>query len=121
MNIRNTAIFLLMIGISVAVAQSGAYPVKVHVNSSRWVMEPALTGPRSVQRLNVTIDGKKFELATPAPASNFDAGITLLVPGDYKAKLTRDQHNTSYESSQEYEFLLPDNKTTEFFVVGISE
>jgi hypothetical protein len=119
---RKIAFFLLTVGIGVAVAQSDAYPVKIHVTSSRWAMEPGLTGPRAVQRLNVTIDGKKFELATPAtPDSNFDAGITLLVPGDYKAKLTRDQHKTAYESSQEYKFLLPDNKTREFFVVGISE
>jgi len=44
-----------------------------------------------------------------------------LALGDYKAKLVRDEHKTSYESAQVYEFLFPDKKTRRFEVVGQSE
>lgn len=105
-----------------AAPQPDDYPIKVHVVSSRWVMEPAvLVGPQPVLRLDVVIDGKKYELEAPALRANLQAGVTLLAPGDYKARLVQDVHKTSYESSQTYEFLFPDNKTRKFFVVGQSE
>jgi len=44
-----------------------------------------------------------------------------LVPGDYKAKLVRDDHKNAYDSFQDYEFLFPDGKTREYFLVGITE
>ena len=42
----------------------------------------------------------------------------LLVLGDYKAKLVKDEHRTTYDSYQVYEFLFPDGKTRKFQVVG---
>jgi hypothetical protein len=44
-----------------------------------------------------------------------------LALGDYKAKLVKDEHKKTYESLQEYEFLLPDKKTRKFSVVGQTE
>jgi hypothetical protein len=87
------------------------YSTDVHVTSSHFAL---IRG--GGQYVNVIIDGKKYEL---------DGGVTdggfLLALGDYKAKLVKDEHKTSYESDQVYEFLFPDKKTRKFFVVGQSE
>lgn len=113
---------LLFSSLAGAAPQPDEYSTKVHVVSSRWVMEPAvLVGPQPVQRLGAIIDGKKYELEAPAPRANLQAGVTLLALGDYKARLVHDVHKTRYESSQAYEFLFPDNKTRKFFVVGQSK
>lgn len=114
---------LLFSSLALATPNPDEYSVKVHVVSSSWVLEPAiLVGPRPVQKLNVIIDGKKYELeAATTTKANLEAGVTLLALGDYKAKLVHDEHKTTYESSQAYEFLFPDNKTRKFFVVGQTE
>lgn len=88
------------------------YTINVHVSSSRMVVEG---NPIAFsQELNATIDGKKYELWS----SSVNA---LLALGDYKAKLVRDDHRTTYDSYRVYEFLFPDNKTRKFVVVGITE
>lgn len=113
---------LLFSSLAWAAPRPDEYSTKVHVVSSRWVMEPAvLVGPPPVQRLGVIIDGKKYELEAPAPRANLQAGVTLLALGDYKARLVPDVHKASYESSQAYEFLFPEGKTRKFFAVGQSE
>jgi hypothetical protein len=113
---------ILLSAFSWAVPQSNDYPVNVHVRSSHWNMEPSLIDSHPVLRLQVVIEGKNVELAAPATLNaNFQAGVTLLLPGDYKARLVQDVHKTAYESSQAYEFLLPDKKTRKFVVVGLSE
>lgn len=113
-------VVLLFSTIAWAAPNPDDYPIKVHVISSHWIMAPAiLVGPQAVQRIGVLIDGKKYELEAPAALrANLQAGVTLLALGDYKAKLVQDVHKTTYESSQAYEFLFPDNKTRKFFVVG---
>ena len=61
------------------------------------------------------IDGKKYELRSVGP-NNAVLGL-----GDHEAKLIRDEHKTTYDSSQVYEFLFPDNKTRAFEVIGVTE
>ena len=116
-------LFLLLSAFSYAGPNNDEYSISVHVISSRWVMEPAiLNGPQPIERLGVIIDGKKYELAAPAPLrANLQAGVTRLALGDYKARLVQDVHKTAYESSQAYEFQFPDKKTRKFIVVGQSE
>ena len=97
------------------------YSVDVHTSSSYWEMDPASLGPQAVQRLKAVIGGKKYELKAPIKGGNLQAGATLLIPGDYTARLVQDVHKTGYESSQAYEFLFPDKKTRKFTVVGLSE
>ena len=88
------------------------YTVNVHVSASRIVSE----GPNfGYQKLNVVIDGKKYELETEGRYN------TLLALGDYKAKLVKDEHKATYDSYQIYEFLFPDQKTRKFIVVGQME
>ena len=64
----------------------------------------------------VFVDGKKYELTALATKRG-----GLLTPGDYKARLVRDEHLSAYEASQEYEFQFPDKKTRKFFVTGQTE
>jgi hypothetical protein len=85
------------------------YSVNVHVSVSRVASDGVYLG---YQRLNVVIDGKKYELE-----SEIRPG-TLLALGDYKAKLVDDEHKAAYDSVQVYEFLFPDKKTRKFAVVG---
>jgi hypothetical protein len=73
-------------------------------------MQPTLTSPEACQKLEVIIDRRKYELEDSTLEANLEAGVTLLALGDYKAKLVRDLHKTTYESSQAYEFLFPDKK-----------
>jgi hypothetical protein len=113
---------LLLSTFSWAAPSPDEYPINVHVSSSHWVMSPAiLVGPEPFLRLNVIIDGKKYELEAPTTKANLEAGVTLLALGDYKAKVIQDVHKTTYESSQAYEFLFPDKKTRKFMVVGQTE
>lgn len=113
---------LLLATYSWAAPNPDDYSINVHVTSSRWIMEPTLLSPKPYQKLDVIINGKKYELeAATTLIANLEAGVTLLALGDYKAKLIRDQHKTTYEASQTYEFLLPDKKTRKFIVVGLTE
>jgi hypothetical protein len=82
------------------------YALNAHVSSSRIAERGSL-------RLTVTIDGKKVELSGFGPA--------LLLPGDYKAKLIRDDHKNGYDSFQIFEFLFPDGKTRKYYLVAITE
>lgn len=89
------------------------YTVNVHVTTSRTLIEGSSLARQ--QKLNVVIDGKKYELESDISPN------WLLALGDYKAKLVKDEHRGKYDSIQIYEFLFPDNKTRQFRVVGQSE
>jgi hypothetical protein len=84
------------------------YTVNVHVGSSNMD-----NGGR--ENLGVVIDGKNYSLLCECTTN------TVLVLGDYKAKLVKDEHKTTYDFLQVYEFLFADKKTRKFEVVGQSE
>jgi hypothetical protein len=85
------------------------YTINVHVNSSRLT-----DGDGSWIRLSVIMDGKKYELqGVPTRA--------MLAPGDYKARRVKDEHKTTYDSLRVYEFLFPDMKTRQYYLVGVAE
>ena len=98
--------------ISLVTALAGAapapadYPITVHVSSSR-------RRAVNTMELGVIISGKKYRLS--------GVGTGLLSLGDYKARLVKDEHKTSYQSEQAYELLYPDNKTGRYNVIGQSE
>jgi hypothetical protein len=73
------------------------------------------SGADALQKLTVLIGEKRYELSAMARKHG------LLAPGDYKARLSRDEHKTAFESKQEYEFLFPDKTTRKFFVTGETE
>ena len=83
------------------------YTVNIHVKSS------SIAGGQ--QDLSVVIDGKKYDLESETVPR------ALLALGDYKAKLVKDEHKTTYDSVRVYEFLFPDNKMRKFTVVGQTE
>jgi len=85
------------------------YTINIHVSSSSIDIE------RGYQILNVVIDGKKYDLGSELRLGR------LLALGDYKAKLVKDEHQTTYDSRQVYEFLFPDKKTRQFLLVGQTE
>ena len=65
------------------------YSVDVHVSSSYWEMDTAILGAQAVQRLKAVIGGKRYELEAPTKRANLQAGVTLLIPGDYKARRSK--------------------------------
>ncbi|HST12826.1 MAG TPA: hypothetical protein VLL05_20785 [Terriglobales bacterium] len=108
------AVLLFCSAIAWSLPANPEYTVNVHVNASRMVLHG--DNGAHYQNLSVVIDGKKVELES-IPATN-----TLLVPGDYKARIVKDHHsNGDYDIWRIYEFQLPDKKTREFLVVGQSE
>ena len=95
------------------------YTIAVHVQSSRMVVAfsdvtVGISVCRVQQQLNVTIDGKKFELQSGTASD-------LLRVGDYKAKISKDETQHAYEYMRIYEFLFPDGQTRQFTVMGESE
>jgi len=114
---RNIAPFLLLLsGLCWAQSSTGEYSINVHVSSSHWIVVPTSIGPQAAQKVNVIIEGKKYELEAEAKGK-----VALLALGDYKAKLIEDVHKNSYESSQTYEFQFSDGKTRKYVVVGQNE
>lgn len=96
------------------------YNINVHVVSSRFQRQYDGGTPVFGQILNVVIDGKKYELwANPMMVSAITPG--LIVPGDYKAKLTKNKNKGKYAYAMEYELLFPDQTTKKFQVIGESE
>ena len=88
------------------------YTINVHVVASRSVLH-AEHCPR-YQYLNVTIDGKNYELESVLGVWG------ILAIGDYKARLEND-HHSDHDSEKLYEFQFPDGKTREYLLVGITE
>jgi|SRR5947209_6933483 len=121
MKITSIFALLLFATFSWAAPNPDEYSINVHVSASHWVMDPNLSKfAQALQKLDVIIDGKKYELEAIS-YGNLRAVTPLLALGDYKAKLIQDQHKVTYESSQMYEFIFPDKKTMKFNVVGQSE
>jgi hypothetical protein len=107
--VKKTVLSILLLFTSSAIAAPSPqdYPLTVHVTSSYF----RYGGGGGSQILKVVINGKKYKLSTLSNGY-------LLALGDYKAKLTRDDHKAAYESNQFYEFQFPDNKTRRFYVEG---
>src|SRR5215475_3162966 len=105
---RNSAPFVLLLStLCWGQSSTGESSVNVHVTSSQWLMVPLSTGASGDRKLNVIINGKKYELEAPAKRTR------LLALGDYKAKLIEDVHKNSYESTQTYELQFSDGKNEE--------
>jgi hypothetical protein len=93
------------------------YTIKVHVSYAQY--DPT-NGMYEI--LTATINGKHYELeGFTSSARTFMHGNGLLNPGDYLAKLAKDEHKTSFESLQVFDLLLPDNTTRSFSVIGQGE
>lgn len=97
------------------------YPVTVHVVSSRYVTQPE--GSKFTDRyevLQVLVSGKKYELRGEDPPK-LGHSFAIIVPGDYKARVTSDHQKNGYLIHKEYELLFPDGSKSKFYVLGESE
>jgi hypothetical protein len=108
---------LWLISSSVALAATNDdYTINIHVSYSRLIMD----GGHLYQQLDTVIDGHHYELGGPFVSSSvFDAA--LLLPGDYKAKIVKEDHRATYKMMVIYEFKFPDGKTDRFTVIGVGE
>ena len=110
-------IFTLIVFLSAttwAAPAAPEYNINVHVSASRMVIEGKSSAHQ--QSLSVVIDGKKYELESDTFPNS------LLMLGDYKARLVRDDEGKGkYESWRVYELVFPDKKTRQYLVVGQSE
>lgn len=109
------ALFSFLLLSSMAYSQQPSnsdYPVKIHVTSSRLLPFVNNGGTYSWQLLAVTIDGRKFELTSE------NSEPRLLHPGDYSARVTKDNSEGSYETRKTYEIKLSDGKTKKYFMSG---
>ena len=100
------------------------YNISVHVRASRLdVRCDSTAGGGSsceyLQRLKVTIDGKKYELIGGFGLGQMRFGV--LRTGDYRARITKENTSRSYEYVREYEFLFPDGHKRKYSVDGESE
>ncbi|MFZ1086479.1 MAG: hypothetical protein WAN35_16065 [Terracidiphilus sp.] len=111
-------LFLLLFSATVQGADknSSNYPIKVHISASHMLLDP---GKDDVTYANATLDGKKVELAGILLVH---AQYSLIIPGDYYARLSKDTHNAdSTAIHQEYEVLLPDGTVWHCVISSISE
>lgn len=89
------------------------YNLNVHVSATRMARD---SHSAFYQIVTVTIDAKKYELESLSYPN------ALLMLGDYKARLVKDEHWAGpHDSYQVYEFLFANNKKRQFVVVGQSE
>jgi hypothetical protein len=98
------------------------YTVNVHLQSSRMVLECGdVTNGTSFchwyQVLGVTVDSKKLELR----GNLMQKGPYILKPGDYKARVVKEDVTRSYGYQRTYQLLFPDGQVAEYLVVGESE
>ena len=80
------------------------YPLTAHVMCS-------FLSPTGHRQIAVTIDGVSMEMST-------DYDSSVLVLGDYKARIAKDTSPDPYEIARSYEFLLPNGGTHAFNLSG---
>jgi hypothetical protein len=101
------------------------FPLSMHISASTYAPEygsSLKTFDDLDQIVTSTIDGKHYELLGPtSSAKAFMHGNGLINPGDYHARLSKNEHKTAYESLQEFEILFPDGTTRRFSVIEQSE
>jgi hypothetical protein len=96
------------------------YTIKVHVSASHLKTECSSGICSNILYADTVLNGKKIELSGVAVIVK--KTLMLIIPGDYPARLIRDEHNSdSTLFNQEYELLLPDNIVWQSFTTGISE
>jgi hypothetical protein len=91
-----------------------SYTIPVHVSAARWVPE----GSEAFLQLDVVIAGTKYELQGRQLSNK---KISLLTPGDYKARLASESQDASGAFARNYELLLLDNSTWLGAVSSVSE
>jgi hypothetical protein len=101
-----------------AKADPSQYTLVMHVSASRYgelIVVGAIVPNPAREVLTATVGNRHYQLLGDASAK------ALTNSGDYHARLTKDEHKTSFESLQEFEILFPDGTTRSFQVTAQSE
>lgn len=100
------------------------YPITVHIIGSSLSANGAaglsIGGAGCTQVLDVMVKKKHLQLSGGCDETT-EGSWSLLQPGDYKARLTTDEHSPSFRLAQTYEFLFPDNSKRKYNAIAISE
>ncbi len=118
MNVKKILLAVLLLS-SVCFAannKNDKFNLNIHVTSSTLTFN----GSTCTNQLNIVVDGTNYQLVGGCDHQE-DVHYGPLKPGDYKARLTTDDHSRSYLTVQTYEILYPDNRTRKFEVIGNSE
>jgi hypothetical protein len=91
-----------------AQSPDAGYNLNIHVSQSRIG-----TGRANTQELCVLVDGAKYEMES---LTNLPKGVIVL--GDYKANLIKDQQKSTHEFNRTYSLMFPDGSTRDFVVTG---
>ena len=101
------------------------FPLAVHISASAYPPQsPAWGSPIAgwYEIVTATINGKHYQLQGPTSSPKAaDCCNGLIDPGDYRGRLMKDEHVTSYESLQKFEILFPDGTMRRFDVISQSE
>lgn len=113
------AAFLLMAFSLTAYANdSKDYPIKVHITASELKSDCYNAGQGTncpnVQFLTAVIEGKKYTLKHKALVH----ALYPIHPGDYSARITKDEQKGAGQYEREYEIFFSDGKAEEYLVVG---
>lgn len=96
------------------------FPLTMHVISSRVKLAPANWYRNFLLVLRVEIQGKKYVLAAPGFESLLAENPPVLIePGNYPARIKKDETPNSGEIRRTYELRLPDGKRVKAFVWGV--
>lgn len=95
-------------------ADPADFTVPVHVQASHRVYVTSSGNGAAALRIDVLIEGKKYELERNLTS-------VLLNPGDYKARISKDKAKLPEELDREYDLLMSDGTFEIFQVVGESE
>jgi hypothetical protein len=96
------------------------YSIQVHVSRSWIIEECGSSGCSPAVRLEVVIEGKKYQLEDQKHRS------AVLKPGDYPAKILKNPRainisHAAYDDVKVFEFLFPDGETRKYDLVGEEE
>ena len=114
-------LLMLIFSASAAAADKTAanpadYPLTLHVKSSRiWTDTSGY-----VLHAWVVVNGKTLELTDSNHAATFGA-LSVLPPGDYRARVSQQATKRGGQIERKYEFLYADGSRETFTVVGMSE
>jgi len=112
------AFLLTSFSLTVYATDSKNYPIKVHVNASELKSDCYNYGQGTncpnVQFLIAVIEGKKYTLKHKALVHT----LYPIHPGDYSARITKDEQKGAGQYEREYEILFSDGKTEAYLVVG---
>jgi hypothetical protein len=79
------------------------------------LLAPVSLAAQQPELLTAVINRRKVELQGAL------SGPDMLLPGNYRARLVSETHESVYELRQQWEILLPGDRTRKFDLVGIRE